>query len=204
MRGNVHVRFGRRLGETDRLRSRNRAPSRPYTGIQAKAPTQPDTPPAPGRPARRGAARARVHPQRHAVPVRRAEGPSRRRARDGVQDPQPLRSDPLSRPSRRRDPGHRRPADRRDLRQPLHPRHPGSPGLGWRRTRAGAFSSPRRTPRGSTRSRSSSPSSSAACSSTAASPANTTSPSRCSPTTRPPSRSHGPTPARPSKHEGTE
>ena len=56
------------------------------TGIQAKAPTKPDAP----RPRTAGAARARVHAQRHAVPVRGAEGPPRRRAGDGLEDPQPL------------------------------------------------------------------------------------------------------------------
>ena len=30
MRGNVHVRFGRRAGETDRTRARHRAPARPH------------------------------------------------------------------------------------------------------------------------------------------------------------------------------
>jgi transposase len=57
------------------------------TGIQAKAPTKPDTPPAPRA---RGAARARVQAQRHAVFVRRTEGPPRRGAGDGIKDPQPL------------------------------------------------------------------------------------------------------------------
>jgi hypothetical protein len=35
MRGNVHVRFGRRLGETDRPRGQHRAPGRPNPSIQA-------------------------------------------------------------------------------------------------------------------------------------------------------------------------
>jgi hypothetical protein len=52
MRGNVHVRFGRRLGETDRLRSRNRAPSRPNSQIQALDRTQPILPMQPGLPER--------------------------------------------------------------------------------------------------------------------------------------------------------
>ncbi len=51
------------------------------TGIQAKSPTKPDSPPAPGKPARR---EHEVQAQRHAVPVRRAEGPPRRGAGDGV------------------------------------------------------------------------------------------------------------------------
>src|SRR5262245_46383631 len=50
MRGNVHVRFGRRLGETDRLKSRNRAPSRPNSQIQALNRTQPTLPIRPGLP----------------------------------------------------------------------------------------------------------------------------------------------------------
>jgi transposase len=49
MRGNVHVRFGRRLGETDRPRGRNRAPSRPNSQIQALDRTQPSLPMKPGR-----------------------------------------------------------------------------------------------------------------------------------------------------------
>ena len=49
MRGNVHVRFGRRLGETDRLRGRNRAPCRPTSQIQALDRTQPGLPLKPGR-----------------------------------------------------------------------------------------------------------------------------------------------------------
>jgi transposase len=52
MRGNVHVRFGRRLGETDRLRSPNRAPSRPNSQIQALDRTAPILPMLPGTPAR--------------------------------------------------------------------------------------------------------------------------------------------------------
>jgi SRSO17 transposase len=91
--------------------------------------------------------------------------------------------------------------------QDVEPEQPEWSGRG-RPAHAGAFSSPRRTPRGSIRSRSSSRSSGGACSSTASSPPSTTSPSRCSrssrPTTRPPSRSSGPTPARSSKHEGAD
>ncbi len=34
MRGNAHVRFGRRPGETDRSRDRHRAPGRPHLGTQ--------------------------------------------------------------------------------------------------------------------------------------------------------------------------
>jgi transposase len=49
MRGNVHVRFGRRLGETDRLRGRNRAPCRPTSQIQALDRTQPSLPMKSGR-----------------------------------------------------------------------------------------------------------------------------------------------------------
>jgi transposase len=52
MRGNVHVRFGRRLGETDRSRGRNRAPGRPYSQIQALDRTAPTFPMLPGTPAR--------------------------------------------------------------------------------------------------------------------------------------------------------
>ena len=69
------------------------------TGIQAKAPTKPDAPPAPGQ---AGAARARVQAQRHAVPVRLPERPGGRRAGDAVEDPQPVRPDPLPGPARRR------------------------------------------------------------------------------------------------------
>jgi hypothetical protein len=50
MRGNVHVRFGRRLGETDRPRGRNRAPSRPDTQIQALDRHHDTVAPGPGRP----------------------------------------------------------------------------------------------------------------------------------------------------------
>lgn len=53
MRGNVHVRFGRRLGETDRPRSRNRAPSRPNSQIQALDRSRPILPLLPGTPERR-------------------------------------------------------------------------------------------------------------------------------------------------------
>jgi hypothetical protein len=49
MRGNVHVRFGRRLGETDRLKSRNRAPGRPYPSIQARSRIARTRPAAPDR-----------------------------------------------------------------------------------------------------------------------------------------------------------
>src|SRR2546422_873716 len=35
MRGNAHVRFGGRAGETDRLRGRHRAPARPYLSGEA-------------------------------------------------------------------------------------------------------------------------------------------------------------------------
>ena len=52
------------------------------TAIRAKAPTTPDTPPAPGRPTRREHDYTR---KRYAVPVRRVEG----RPRHGLQDPQP-------------------------------------------------------------------------------------------------------------------
>ena len=52
MRGNVHVRFGRRLGETDRPRGQHRAPSRPNSQIQALDRTQPILPMRPGLPER--------------------------------------------------------------------------------------------------------------------------------------------------------
>jgi transposase len=52
MRGNVHVRFGRRPGETDRLRSQHRAPGRPYSSIQALDRTAPILPMLPGTPQR--------------------------------------------------------------------------------------------------------------------------------------------------------
>ena len=52
MRGNVHVRFGRRLGETDRSRDRHRAPSRPNSQIQALDRTAPILPLLPGTPER--------------------------------------------------------------------------------------------------------------------------------------------------------
>ena len=52
MRGNVHVRFGRRPGETDRLRSRHRASGRPYSQIQALDRTAPILPMLPGTPER--------------------------------------------------------------------------------------------------------------------------------------------------------
>src|SRR4051812_12187992 len=52
MRGNAHVRFGRRPGETDRLKDRHRAPGRPNTQIQALDRTQPILPLAPGVPER--------------------------------------------------------------------------------------------------------------------------------------------------------
>ena len=50
MRGNVHVRFGRRLGETDRSRDRHRAPGRPNSQIQALDRTAPILPLLPGVP----------------------------------------------------------------------------------------------------------------------------------------------------------
>lgn len=62
------------------------------TGIQAKAPTKPDRPPQPGKPARREHEYTR---KRHPVPVRVPKRPGGRRARDGVEDPQPVRPDPL-------------------------------------------------------------------------------------------------------------
>jgi transposase len=52
MRGNVHVRFGRRLGETDRPRGQHRAPSRPNSQIQALDRTAPILPMLPGTPQR--------------------------------------------------------------------------------------------------------------------------------------------------------
>jgi DDE superfamily endonuclease len=52
MRGNVHVRFGRRPGETDRPRSRHRAPGRPYSQIQALDRSQPILAMLPGTPQR--------------------------------------------------------------------------------------------------------------------------------------------------------
>jgi transposase len=52
MRGNVHVRFGRRLGETDRPRGRHRAPGRPDSQIQALDRTAPILPMLPGTPER--------------------------------------------------------------------------------------------------------------------------------------------------------
>ena len=52
MRGNVHVRFGRRLGETDRPKGRNRAPSRPNSQIQALDRSAPVLPLMPGVPER--------------------------------------------------------------------------------------------------------------------------------------------------------
>jgi transposase len=52
MRGNVHVRFGRRLGETDRPRGQHRAPSRPDSQIQALDRAAPILPMLPGIPAR--------------------------------------------------------------------------------------------------------------------------------------------------------
>jgi transposase len=52
MRGNVHVRFGRRLGETDRSRGRHRVPSRPNSQIQALDRTAPILPLLPGVPER--------------------------------------------------------------------------------------------------------------------------------------------------------
>jgi transposase len=53
MRGNVHVRFGRRLGETDRSRGQHRAPSRPNAQIQALDRSAPILPLMPGVPERR-------------------------------------------------------------------------------------------------------------------------------------------------------
>jgi transposase len=52
MRGNVHVRFGRRPGETDRSRDRHRAPGRPNSQIQALDRTAPILPMLPGVPER--------------------------------------------------------------------------------------------------------------------------------------------------------
>jgi transposase len=52
MRGNVHVRFGRRLGETDRPRGQHRAPGRPNSQIQALDRTAPILPMLPGTPQR--------------------------------------------------------------------------------------------------------------------------------------------------------
>ena len=48
--------------------------------------------------------RARIHPQRHPKPVRRAARAQRRGERDACQDAQPLRPAPLPRPARSRDP----------------------------------------------------------------------------------------------------
>src|SRR4051812_26991411 len=52
MRGNAHVRFGRRPGETDRPRGRHRAPGRPNTQIQALDRTQATLPMKAGKAAR--------------------------------------------------------------------------------------------------------------------------------------------------------
>src|SRR3954447_18664272 len=52
MRGNAHVRFGRRPGETNRPRGRHRAPGRPNSQIQALNRTQPILPVRPGLPER--------------------------------------------------------------------------------------------------------------------------------------------------------
>ena len=52
MRGNMHVRFGRRLGETDRPKGQHRAPGRPNSEIQALDRTAPIFPMLPGTPAR--------------------------------------------------------------------------------------------------------------------------------------------------------
>jgi transposase len=52
MRGNAHVRFGGRPGETKRPKSRHRAPGRPYSQIQALDRTQPIFPMLPGVPQR--------------------------------------------------------------------------------------------------------------------------------------------------------
>jgi Transposase len=40
VRGNPHARFGRRLGETDRSKHRDRAPSRPHLGLKAMEETR--------------------------------------------------------------------------------------------------------------------------------------------------------------------
>ena len=53
MRGNTHVRFGGRAGETGRRKRRHRAPARPYSQIQALDRTQPILAMAPGLPERR-------------------------------------------------------------------------------------------------------------------------------------------------------
>src|ERR1700758_5262191 len=52
MRGNVHVRFGRRLGETDQPKDRHRAPGRPNSQIQALDRSAPILPLMPGVPER--------------------------------------------------------------------------------------------------------------------------------------------------------
>ncbi len=166
------------------------------TGIQAKAPTKPDSPPQPGKPARR----------EHEYT---SNGTQCLFACLNVQE-----GDVLAMPSKTRNRWDLiRFLDHLDEEIPLvegqqivavsdnlSTRGTEEVQNGSRRIRAGAFSSPPRTPRGSTRSRSSSRSCGGGCSSTASSPARTTSPSRCSrssrPTTRPPTRSSGPTPAR--------
>jgi transposase len=53
MRGNTHVRFGGRAGETDQPEGWYRAPARPYSQIQALDRTQPALPMLPGTPERR-------------------------------------------------------------------------------------------------------------------------------------------------------
>ena len=174
------------------------------TGIQAKSPTKPDQPPQPGKPARREHEYTRNGTQCLFACLNVQEGDV---LGDAVEDPQPVRSDPLPRQLDEEIPvveGQQIVA----ITDNLSTRGTEDVNSGSRPIRGGASSSPRRTPRGSTRSRSSSRSSGGGCSSTASSPPSRTSPSRCSrssrPTTRPPSRSSGPTPARSSKHEGTD
>ena len=162
------------------------------TGIQAKSPTKPDTPPKPGTPARREHEYKRNGTQCLFACLNVQQG------------------DVLAMPSKTRNQFDLiRFLDLLDAEIPLvagqqivaitdnlSTRGTENVQEWLRPTRAGAFSSPRSTPHGSTRSRSSSRSSGGACSSTASSPPSTTSPSRCSrssrPTTRPPNRSSGP------------
>jgi transposase len=169
------------------------------TGIQAKAPTKPDQPPAPGRPAWREHEYTRNGTQCpfaclnvHAGDVLGMASKTRNRwdlirFLDHLDEEIPVVDGQRSSLS----PTTSRPAAPRKSSN-------GSPTI-----RAGAFSSHPSTRRGSTRSKSSSRSCGGACSSTASSPARPTSRSRCSrssrPTTKPPNRSSGPTPARSSK-----
>ncbi len=128
MRGNVHVRFGRRLGETDRPKGRNRAPDRPKLPDPGAGSLGTD-PAADARGAR--TAHPRLRSQRNHQPVCRAR--CRLRASDRRHESSSSRRGvpPLPEPDGRggagAPPGPRRAGQLLDAQDPIDPAVAGPP-----------------------------------------------------------------------------